>query len=460
MGETIEILIEDKISIRELLEERAQSMAVITLVAEYEVEREHVVLNGVIFDNEGHIVIQNSVAPEWVTPEQLKDIKVHQLGDDGNGFDAKYLGRDFLTGWHYFKIIKDSDIKKFKSISEFNTAKTEIGELLWGIGFSDKFTGYQPYYLAGRLSLEQQLPWYFGVTTNPVAAPGGPVFNKNGQLVGIASRPMPQEHIFYTRSEYFQFGLKRVRESNNFLFSDDFYRYIHNSPEDLHKLKSAWLGVTGLQPVDKDTLDYHKLKNQGGVIVSDVIIGSPAEIGGLKSKDIIIEIDKSPLKKLLPDQVVSKNFVLEILKKKPGDQFTMTILREKKYLKLSFTLGESPKFISEAKWKYFPKLGFSVREFLIYDGIARRILDQSCEGVLAKYIRINSPAHSANLINGDWIKEINEEFITDYEMAIAILNEIEANSSNNYCVLLVNRGTETALIRINLNDNNKDLLEE
>src|SRR6266404_6925141 len=72
-----------------------------------------------------------------------------------------------------------------------------------------------------------------------------------------------------------------------------------------------------------------------GVLVADVVKDSPAEAGGLKAGDIIVELDGSPIKE-------STELQKRVAAIPPGRPTALTVLRDRKPTKLTVKIGEQP----------------------------------------------------------------------------------------------------------------------
>ena len=112
-----------------------------------------------------------------------------------------------------------------------------------------------------------------------------------------------------------------------------------------------WIGITAgsLTPSIAEAMDLPK--DQAGVLVEQVVNGSPAEEAGLLGSDQAATIDGQPviiggdvITAIEGKEVESMEDLGTLLQQyKPGDEITLTILRDGKQLKLSLTLGERPR---------------------------------------------------------------------------------------------------------------------
>ena len=94
--------------------------------------------------------------------------------------------------------------------------------------------------------------------------------------------------------------------------------------------RSFWTGIE-IQPVDRRIARYFGLDQVRGVIVSDIKRGSPAEKGGLKVGDIILEANGEKIN----DESTLIGIVDEA---KTGDSLRMKVLREHKSVDISVKL--------------------------------------------------------------------------------------------------------------------------
>jgi len=244
--------------------------------------------------------------------------------------------------------------------------------------------------------------------------------------------------------------LVNVEESSAFQLSGEVLPYLGRVPGNVYGRPLAWLGASGLQPLDPDVAKFLKLENQSGVVVSEVLDGSPAEKAGMKARDILLAIDGAPLPRLKPDRVVVGYLEREVSRRNPGQTMKLTVLRGDARVDLPVVLGDEPRLMSEADRKYFDRVGLTAREFVYGDAVSLRVKTGSLTGVIAHYVKPNGPAAIAGLRTDDWIKEIDGAEVKTFAAAASKLDEIEADAQRAEFVLLVGRGNETAVLRVKL----------
>ena len=202
--------------------------------------------------------------------------------------------------------------------------------------------------------------------------------------------------------------------------------------------------------MDPDVASFLNLVNQSGCVVSEVLEGSPAETAGLKPRDIVVAVDGKPLPRLKPDRVAVDYFERLIDVRKPGDKFAFTVLRGTERVELTATLGDEPKLAREADRKYFENLGLTIREFVFGDGVVRRVKRADQTGVIAHFVKTNTPVSAAGLGADDWIQEIDGVPVKTFAEAVGKLTAIDADATRAEFVLLISRGGETQVLRVKL----------
>jgi len=433
--------------------ERLKSVVVVEYYTETEIDRRPSLSYGTVIDDRGTIILPSVAVNGRATPSQLKDFKVYRPGNPAS-VAGEYLGQDALTGWHFVRA--DASIRgELTPITKFaprTTIEPAMADEVWGIGLRSKDEDFLPYLLTSRIALVQALPQRTAIAQQEVSGPGLPVFNRDGDFIGIAASSFGQNYLQFSRDD--RGGLPvimvNVEESGAVLVAGEVLPYLGRIPKNVFGRPLAWLGAYGLEPMDPEVARFLKLGDQSAVVVSEILEGSPAEAGGLKDRDILLAIDGQPLPRFKPDRVVVGYVGREIEKRRPGDAITFTVLRGSVRTDAKIVLGEQPKLFTEAERKYFDRIGFTAREFVFDDAIARRVKATETTGVIAHFVKANGPAATAGLRIDDWIKEIDGVEVKSFSAAAVQLAAIESDKFRTECVLLVSRNGETAVLRLKL----------
>jgi S1-C subfamily serine protease len=269
--------------------------------------------SGVIIDKDGHIVTNNHVVQG---AQQLRVVL-----PDGRTFDGHLVGRDPRTDLAVVKI-DGSNLPVAPLASEVNIA---VGDWVVAIGNALGLPG-GPTVTAGVVgALDRTIQEPNGVAlqdmiqTDAAINPGnsgGPLFNLAGEVVGINTAG-----IEGASGLGFAISVSTVNEIVPQIISNG-------------RVIRPFIGVS-VATVTPGLAARLELGRQDGVLVVEVVSGSPAEAAGLQAGDIIIAADGQPIK--------SEDDLRAFLSgKKVGDQATFTIQRGDKQDQARITLAESP----------------------------------------------------------------------------------------------------------------------
>ena len=150
---------------------------------------------------------------------------------------------------------------------------------------------------------------------------GGGLFNLDGELIGINNAIATD-------------GWSRTNSGVGFAIPINQVKRIINDLIEIGSVEGAWLGIS-FQEITKNLASALDLKDTKGVMISQVIKDSPAELGGLEEKDIIIDVDGHKISET-PD--LRNNIFL----KYPGTEVHLKIIRNKKIIDKKIILATRP----------------------------------------------------------------------------------------------------------------------
>jgi len=242
---------------------------------------------------------------------------------------------------------------------------------------------------------------------------GGPLFNLNGDVVGINSQ-------IYSRTGGFM-GL-------SFAIPIDTAMNVVQQIKQHGKVKRGWLGVV-IQEVNKDLADSFGLSKPGGALVAQVLEDSPAQEGGLKEGDVILSFDSK-------DVEVSSDLPIIVGVTLVDSLVDVKILRDKKIRTLKVRIGALPEEsgkvqIAKADQATSDKLGLIVQP--ISPEQEKRW--QVSVGVSVKKVMAD-PALSAGIQSGDIITQVNNREVGS---AAKYLSVIQGLSEDKWLPVLIYR---------------------
>ncbi len=224
--------------------------------------------SGFVVSEDGYIVTNNHVV------ENASSVVVRMI--DRREFDAEVIGTDPRSDLALLKV----DAEGLETLELAADRDIEVGE--WVLAIGSPF-GLDFSVTAGIVSAKgRSLPTETGenyvpflqtdVAINPGNS-GGPLFNLEGEVVGVNSQ-------IFTRSGG-SIGL-------SFAIPSMVVRNVIQQLRDSGEVVRGWLGVS-IQEVDRDLAESFNLDRPRGALVAQVGPDSPAEKAGLLSGDVILE---------------------------------------------------------------------------------------------------------------------------------------------------------------------------
>jgi serine protease Do len=213
---------------------------------------------------------------------------------------------------------------------------------------------------------------------------GGPLFNLNGEVIGINS-------MIYSRSGGYM-GL-------SFAIPIDLAMNVVEQLREGGAVARGWLGVS-LQPVDRDLAQSFGLDKPKGALINEVFSDSPADKAGIQPGDIVISYDGKAVDSIeeLPPMVGQTEV---------GETVKLVVVRDRKEKTLKVTIGrlEDEQQVAEAskaasKGPEIERLGIVVGELT---DAQRKQLELPDSGVVVRRVQQGSPAAKAGLQAGDVI---------------------------------------------------------
>jgi serine protease Do len=201
--------------------------------------------------------------------------KIEVRLSDRRLFEAEVIGSDKGSDVALIKI----DAKDLPTVKIGKSSKLEVGE--WVLAIGSPF-GFDHTVTAGIVSAkgrnlpsENYVPFIqTDVAINPGNS-GGPLFNTDGEVVGVNSQ-------IYSRSGGFM-GL-------SFAIPIELAMNVVEQLRETGHVARGYLGVL-IQDVDGDLAESFGLDHPHGALVSQVLPDTPAEKAGLQPGDIIVAFD-------------------------------------------------------------------------------------------------------------------------------------------------------------------------
>jgi len=242
---------------------------------------------------------------------------------------------------------------------------------------------------------------------------GGALVDTDGRLIGINT-------AILSRSG--------GNQGIGFAVPSNLCRWVMDSLVKNGKVERGLLGVM-IQNVTPDLAKALKLDRATGALVGDVTPASPADKAGLKSGDVITQLNGQPIED-------TSQLKLRVTETTPGSQVHLVVNRNGESKAFDVTLGSVPE---NKVAKASESNGEARREAL--GGVSVTDLDQNTraelkipqnvQGAVITQVAPDSAAYEAGLRTGDVITELNRQPVKNAQDAVA---ETEKQRSNETLV--------------------------
>lgn len=349
--------------------------------------------SGFIISEDGYIVTNNHVIAD--ADEITVNLQARDNGDSEQ-HRAVIVGRDPETDLALIKIEVDRELPAL----EFgDSEKMEVGEWVFAIG--NPF-GLDHTVTAGIVSAKGRNigsgPFDSFIQTDASINPGnsgGPLLNLDGEVIGINT------------------AIIASGQGIGFAIPSSMARRIIDQLRENKRVSRGWIGVT-IQDVDENTAKALGLKEPEGALISSVMPGQPADKGGIKTGDVIIEVNGNSV-------TDSSELLQNIAALKPGDKARVKVWRRNSTKTLTVTLGErDPKMLARQQQQQGPmvepeasELGISIRP--VRSEEARALGLDKPAGLLITSVESGSIAEESDLRPGDVILEANQNAVNTVE---------------------------------------------
>ncbi len=265
--------------------------------------------SGFIISSDGYILTNSHVV------SASDDITVKL--SDKREYKAKLVGFDRRTDVAVIKI----EASNLPHVSIGDPAKLKVGE--WVVAIGSPF-GFENTVTAGIVSAkgrslpqENYVPFIqTDVAINPGNS-GGPLFNMDGEVVGINAQ-------IYSRTGGFM-GL-------SFAIPIDVAMNIANQLRTTGRVQRGRIGVV-IQEVTDELAESFGLPKPQGALVNSVERGGPADKAGIEASDVILEFDGITVDS-------SSDLPRIVGQTKPGSKVTVKVWRKGKSRNIRITVGE------------------------------------------------------------------------------------------------------------------------
>jgi len=335
--------------------------------------------SGFIISSDGYIISNNHVVKN-------ADEVIVRLSDRRE-YKAKVVGADERSDIALLKI----DAENLPTVRLGTDYNLRVGE--WVLAIGSPF-GFDYSVTAGIVSAkgrslprENYVPFIqTDVAINPGNS-GGPLFNLDGEVVGVNSQ-------IFSRTGGFM-GL-------SFAIPIDVAMEVAEQLQDKGRVSRGWLGVL-IQDVTRELAESFGMEKPGGALIAKVLPDSPAEGAGFQVGDVVLSFN---------DHVVDRSSDLPPIvgRTRVGTRVPVEVLRNGAATTLFVVTAELPEqeavklaAAKEPETAEANKLGLAVIDLTAEQ---RQEMESKDHGVLVTEVS-DGPARSAGIRKGDVVLMLN-----------------------------------------------------
>jgi len=360
---------------------------------------EHGLGSGVIISPDGYIVTNNHVIDGAV------DIRVTMSNREV--LSAKLVGADPLTDLAVIKV----DGHNLPSVPWGSSTSLHPGQTV--LAFGNPY-GYRFTVTRGIVSAlnrpnpdpsDRRKPGEF-IQTDAAINPGnsgGALVDAHGELIGINTFLISSSGSFSGMG--FAIPTQIVQPIVDTLIRDG-------------KVTHAFIGVQ-ISDVTPDNAKFFHMNKAQGALISEVQSDAPGAKAGLRTGDVITEVNGKPVNDAGQLQMI-------VAQKRPGDTLQLQVMRDSKTENISVTLETlgGPKGSEVAGSEHGKgRWGLSLGE-LTPDVRNELQLRGSVQGAVVEEVQPGSPADNAGLQRGDVITEVNRQPAKSASDAAQVLSSV------------------------------------
>jgi serine protease Do len=243
---------------------------------------------------------------------------------------------------------------------------------------------------------------------------GGALVDVEGRLVGINTGIIPNDN--------------GGNQGIGFAVPVNLARHVMDRLIQGGKVARGYLGIAFLRDITPGLAESFGLADQNGVLVGDVLPGTPAQTAGIQSGDVIVEFNGKKV-------VDVAGFMLMVSECSPGTEVTVKVIRNGQPENFSVKLGELPDQAGRNGNTPNNDSVSSIPDTL--DGVTVQDLDaqarqelripDSVQGALVTEVGPDSNSADAGLQQGDVIVEINRQPVNNAKEAVRLCTQAKGD---------------------------------
>jgi serine protease Do len=358
--------------------------------------------SGVIIDDEGRILTNYHVAGRaaeiFVTLANKERVRAKLVGDDHwTDLAVVQMDMDEVRRKNFsFKAAplgRSNILQPCENVMAVGTPFGLARTVTLGIVSNTERTFYPDQMTIDEYETGEFANWIQMDTPINPGNSGGPLVDMTGHVVGINTRGGGQNLNFAVPIDTAKEVVKAILATAK----DDKKGRVDRSD----------LGID-LKPL-QDLESFYNIDINKGVLINNVDRNSPAMKAGVKTQDILLEINGEPVNVRFPEEVAPARQKIASLP--IGTEVELTLRRGKETLKLTTKTQKLEGAVGEEK--EFKTWGLSVRDVTVRYANEEQLDDDT--GVAVTTLANGYPAQKADLQSGDVIRSVGGKKVEDLE---------------------------------------------
>jgi serine protease Do len=396
--------------------------------------------SGVIIDPQGHVLTNYHVAGRaaelYVTLFNKERVPAKLIGDDHwTDLAVVQLDMDIIRKKNItFDFAPLGESKHLLTGQDVMAIGTPFGlnrTMTLGIISNNERTFYPERMTIDEFETGDFSNWIQMDTPINPGNSGGPLVDLTGKVVGINTRGGGQNLNFAIPID----TAKPVVES-----------ILRTASLDRKgKIDRSDLGID-FKPL-QDLESFYDVDINKGVLVNSVDNGSPAQKAGVKSQDILLELNSQPTNVRFPEEIAH---VRKLIADLPiGSDVNLLVKRGKQNMTFQAKTQKLQGAVGEEK--ELKVWGISIREVTRAYANEQQLDDDT--GVVITTMSSGYPAAKADLESGDVIRSVNQQPATDLDEFLRLYNEsIRVKNSRVLLEIQRGRGRRSSVLKVTYDD--------
>jgi serine protease Do len=383
--------------------------------------------SGFIISPDGYILTNNHVVKD------ADNVKVQLT--NGKEYTAKVIGADAPTDVAVIKV----DANNLPTLKLGDSEALQVGE--WVVAIGNPF-GLSSTLTVGVVSakgrsgmnIEEYEDFIQTDAAINMGNSGGPLLNVDGKVIGMNTAIVSQTG-----------GSLGI----GFAIPIDMVKTIYKQLIDKGSVTRGYLGIV-IQPLTPELEKSFNLSIHKGILISEVAKDSPADKAGLKSGDVITEMNDE-----LAEDI--GRFRSHVAALEPGSKAELLIYRDGKEKTVTVEIGKLPSDakVGLAEPEAETHIGLQVQD--LTPELAQQYGYEKDKGVIVTDVEEGSSAADEGIQPGMLIMQVERQPVTTVEKFQAAIKKAK---SKNSVLLLVKQGKYSRFVAIRIKDESKDKNEK